>query len=203
MRGQRRKMHRADMDRVLARGARLPNGSTARRSAVLPTANRSVLQVLRDAARRSERHPSARAPARTARQPRVRGLVEPRRLARHQQPRHARGPAGQAVHPSLHVRFRIDHGQRQHGGAGAAGRQRIHPRVGAGDAQDARDAGLVRAAVDQGGLPERGAIGGAVRSRVLRSRALAAGVSRTPRSTTCGPTMRSGRQAWSRGFPTK
>ena len=59
-----------------------------------------LLQVLRHAPRRPERHPPARAPPRAARQSRVRRLAEPRRLARHQQPRHAGGPGRPPVHPS-------------------------------------------------------------------------------------------------------
>ena len=61
------------------------------------------------------------------------------------------GPDGAQSHPALHVRLRIDHGQRQHGRAGAARRQRVHPRMGA-RAEDAGDARAVRPALDPGGL---------------------------------------------------
>ena len=55
------------------------------------------LPLLRHAPRRPERHRAARAPARAARRTRVRRLVEPRRLARHQQPRHARDRRARAA----------------------------------------------------------------------------------------------------------
>ena len=104
-----------DVDRLLARGARLPNGKyRATLSRFADGATARLLQVLRHAPRRSQRHPSARASPRAARQSRIRRLAEPRRLARHQLARHARRTRRPQIHPPLHVRLRLDHGQRQH-----------------------------------------------------------------------------------------
>ena len=89
--GRRRALTRRDVDDVLRRGARLPNGTLPR--AGQPLRRRQAarqLPLLRHAARRSQRHRAARASPRAARRARLRRLAEPRRLARHQQPRHAR-----------------------------------------------------------------------------------------------------------------
>ena len=102
------------------------------------------------------------------------------------------------VHPALHVRLRFDHGQRQHGRAGAARGQRIHPRMGA-RVEDAGDASACTCG--------RG-------SRSTTGRAKSVGRFEgdffdpvkwrpeypNPRSTTCGRTMRSGPRGWCARF---
>ena len=73
MSGRRRPMRRDDVDRLLARAARLPNGKyRATLSRFAEGRAGRLLQVLRHAPRRPQRHPPARASPRAARQPRVR-----------------------------------------------------------------------------------------------------------------------------------
>ncbi len=108
MSGRRRPMRRSDVDRLLSRAAKLPNGKY--RATAEPVCRRHparLLQVLRHAARRPQRHPPARASPRAARQPRVRRLAESRRLARPQQPRHARRTRGG---PPRHRHYMFDFG---------------------------------------------------------------------------------------------
>ena len=163
-------MRRADVDRLLARAARLPNGkyrATASRFADgIPLGYFKYYGTRPDD---PERHPSARAPPRAARQPRVRRLAESRRLARAQQPRHARGARGGRAH-IRHYMF--DFGSIMGSGSVFAqvprAGQRVHPRVDAG-AENAGDPRPVRAALDPRGLSRGRAVGRPLRGGLLRS----------------------------------
>ena len=177
MRGRKKRMTRDDIDKLLARGARLPNGKY--RATLSRFADGRPLGYFKYYGTRpddpNDIHPHEH--RRELRANRVFAAWLNHDDSRgDQQPRHARGPGGQAVHPALHVRLRIDHGQRQHDAAGAARRQRIHPRMGTG-AQDAGDVRPLRPAVDPRGLLGGREVGRPVRGRLLRSGQVAAGVS--------------------------
>ena len=89
--GKRRPLKKSDLDDVFDRAARLAERPLPRARQPLRARQAArQLPLLRHASRRSERHRPARAPARAARRARVRRLAQSRRLARHQQPRHAR-----------------------------------------------------------------------------------------------------------------
>ena len=78
--GRRRRFTREDLDAILERAARQPDGTyrvLASRNIARPSAR--AVPLLRHAAGRSERHLSARRPARAAGPASVRGLAESRR----------------------------------------------------------------------------------------------------------------------------
>ena len=133
------------------------------------------LPLRRPAPGRSQRRLPARAPARAARQPRLRRLAEPRRLARPEQPRHARARRRQGVGQALHVRLRVDHGQRHGVRAEAARRQRVHLRPQAGPAHRP-DLRPVLQAVDHVPLSGRAGVGRPLRGDAVQARGVEAGV---------------------------
>ena len=93
--GQVRPMRRQDLDAVLARAAREPDGTLSRdcRPGVARYADRRV-RVPRHPSRRSERHRPARASPRAARLEGVRRLDQPRRHEGRQHARHHRARPG-------------------------------------------------------------------------------------------------------------
>ena len=145
--GERRAVTPLDLEKVYRRAARQPNGKfrvLASRFAQGTPAGQ--FPVLRDSSRRSERHRAARASPRAARRACLRRLGESRRLARREQPRFRDRRERPQLREALHVRLRVDHGQRHRVRATASRRQRVHPRMAARLA-DARDARPVHAAV--------------------------------------------------------
>ena len=141
-----------------------------------------------------ERHRAARASPRAARRARVRRLAESRRLARHQQPRHARDRRTAARYVKHYM---FDFGSILGSGTVYAQRHR------AGNEYilewtpgwlTLATLGLYIAAVDASSTirtcpPSVGRF----EAEAFDPLQVEAGVSRTRRSTTCGPTMRSGR----------
>ena len=201
--GRRRRLKKYDLDNVFDRAARLDERPLPRARQPLRAGQAArQLPLLRHAPRRSERHRCPRASARAARRAGLRRLAQSRRLARHQQPRHARDDRRARLGQALHVRLRIDPRQRHRLRAAPSAGQRIHLRAEAGLA-DAGHARPLRAAVDDHRLSRRAAD----RSDVSRPNAsIRSSGSRsipTRRSTTCGRTMRSGRRGSCRSSPTR
>ena len=117
------------------------------------------LPLLQPAPGRPERSRGPRAPARAARGAGLRRLAESRRLARHQQPRHARDDQRARLGQALHVRLRIHPRQRHRLRPAPPAGQRIHLRAETRVAV-AGHAGPVRAAVDDDRLSSRaGSVG--------------------------------------------
>ena len=148
------------------RGAARRDLSHARKQGAVRQAGRTV-PLLRDAARRPERYLSPRASAGASRPAGVRRLVEPRRLAQRQQPRHARLVQRPVDRPPQSPRLRIDARQRHRAGAEPAGRKRVPVGLAADLRHDAH-ARVLRQALDQGRLPGD-AIGRTLRIELLQS----------------------------------
>ena len=157
MSGRQRQMRRDDVDRLLARGARLPNGKY--RATLSRFADGRPLGYFKYYGTRPD-DPNDIHPHEHRRELRANRVFAA--WLNHDDSRGINsldmldGPDGRKHIRPLHVRLRLDHGQRQHRRAGAARRQRVHPRVGTG-VEDAGDARAVRAPVDHGGLLGGGA----------------------------------------------
>ena len=197
--GRRRRFSRRDLDAVLRRGARLANGKY--RVLVSRFAEGKPLGNFRYYGTRPD-DPNDIVPHEHRRE--LRGARVFGAWLNHDDSRginsldmldHARAaPLPQA----LHVRLRLDPRQRHRRRAAASRRQRVHLRVEAGLAH-ARHAGALHAPVDAHRLSQGHAPGRRPdRGDGVRSAALEARVSRIPRSTTCGPTTRSGPRGSSR-----
>ena len=163
--GRRRQMKKYDLDNVFNRAARLKNGHyrvlVSRFASGTPLGN---FRYYGRAPGRSQRSGSARAPPRIARCARLRRVAESRRLTRHQQSRHARADERPRMGQALHVRLRIDSGERHGLRATSSAGQRIHVRTEAWMAHDGH-ARFVCPAVDHHRLPGRAEVCGASRSR--------------------------------------
>ena len=122
--------------------------------------------LLRHAARRSERHLPARAPARAARARGVLRVAESRRGPQHQLARHARADGRPAVVRHHLLDFGSTLGSGSIAGAEPARRERVRLGI-AADAHHHADARLVRAAVDQGSTYPRDPGGRPVRVHLL------------------------------------
>ena len=127
--GAKRPIEMADVEQWLKNTPRTGERLDSRaRQPIRAGQSRRAVPLHRDAARRSERHLSARAAARAARPARVRRLAESRRCAIDQQHRYLCGGRRPALHPALPSGFRLEPWQRQHLGAAAARRQRVPDR---------------------------------------------------------------------------
>ena len=176
MSGRRRPMRRDDVDRLLARGAKLPNGKY--RATLSRFADGRPVGYFKYYGTRPD-DPNDIHPHEHRRELRANRVFAA--WLNHDDSRGINsldmldGPDGRKHIRPLHVRLRLDPGQRQHRGPGAAGRQRVHPRVGA-RLKTLATLGLWVRPWIKVDYWEEARVGRPVRGRLLRSRGVAAGV---------------------------
>ena len=151
--GKRRPMRMSDVEAVLARAHRSPDGSY-RVLAGRGVSGKPIggFEYLRDAVRRSQRRRAARAPPGAARAQGVRCLDQPRR---HESRKHAgrRREGGRALgHPPLPPGCRLDVRHRS-GRAARVGRRLRVPVRGQHAAEASREPGVLHPALADGRLP--------------------------------------------------
>ena len=200
--GRRRQMKKYDLDNVFNRAARLKNGHyrvlVSRFASGKPLGNFRYYGTRPDD---PERHRPARAPPRAARRARLRRVAESRRLARHQQPGHARdgrtAAHGSSTTCSTSGRF----------WAAAPSTRSVIGRATNTSSSRSRDGSRwPRSACTSGrgctiDYPDVPKSVGRLEADAFRSREVEAGVSQPGVRRTCGRTMRSGRRASCRSSP--